>query len=113
MFNFTEPIVPQITAPEVKKALDAKTLLILLDVRTTGECARGMIAGAINIPVDVVPGKILTMGPDKNALIYVYCLSGSRSVYAVEALIRLGYSRVFNLTNGLLAWRGAGYTTTL
>ena len=113
MFDFTEPIVPQITAQEVKKAIDAEAPLILLDVRTTGECARGMIAGAINIPVDVVLGKILTMVPDKNALIYVYCLSGSRSVYAVEALMELGYSRVFNLTNGLLAWRGAGYTTTL
>lgn len=112
MFEFLEPQVPQISALEVKTAIDAKQNIILLDVRTIGECARGMISGAINIPVNEVPVKIASTIPDKNATVYVYCLSGSRSVYAVEAMVQMGYKNVFNMTSGLLAWRSIGLNTT-
>jgi len=38
-------------------------------------------------------------------------LSGSRSVHAVDAMARMGYKKVYNMTNGLLAWRVKGYPT--
>jgi len=105
MFNFEEPLVPQVSAELVKKALDINESCVLLDVRTPGEFARGKIAGAINMPVDEIVEKVNSRLTDKLATIYVYCLSGSRSVYAVEAMRQLGYKNVFNLTSGLLAWR--------
>ena len=109
MFEFLEPEVPQITAEKVKQASDTNQKVVLLDVRTPGEFARGKIEGAINLPVDQVPAKISSVLPDKSVTIYVYCLSGSRSVFAVDAMLKLGYENVFNLTSGLLAWRSLGY----
>lgn len=105
MDDFSEPKVPQVTAEDVKKAIDGKESFILLDVRTPEEYARGKIAGSINLPVDKVDCDIVKVVPDKSAKVYVYCLSGSRSVHAVDVMVKLGYSNVFDMKQGLLAWR--------
>lgn len=101
----------QISADEVKASLDSGAGVFLLDVRTAGEFVRGKISGSVNVPVDEVPQKIESVIPNKNQTIYVYCLSGSRSVIAVEAMMNLGYKAVFNMTSGLLAWRAKGFST--
>lgn len=108
-FATTKSPIQQITAEEVKKSLDTKEDVLLLDVRTDGEFSRGKIEGGINLPVDEVAAKIESLIPNKSQKIYVYCLSGSRSVHAVEAMVKLGYQNVFNVTSGLLAWRTKGY----
>lgn len=101
--------VPQITVEEVKKAIDNKEDIILLDVRTPGEYNRGKIEGSINVPVDNISNNIATIIPDKNKTLYVYCLSGARSDMTAELLKQLGYKHVFSMTNGLLMWRSKGY----
>jgi len=110
--DINEPNVPQITVEEVKKSLDTNENVILLDVRTVGEFSRGKIEGCINLPVDEVACKIEIVVPDKSKKVYVYCLSGSRSVHVVDAMTELGYSNVFNVTSGLLAWRAKGFTVS-
>ena len=99
----------EISAQELQKIIDTNPEIILLDVRTTGEYLRGKIAKSINLPVDEISDEVEKIIPDKNAFVYAYCLSGSRSVYAVEEMMMLGYKNVFNLTNGLLAWRIGGF----
>lgn len=111
MFNIFVPKVPQIDVSDVKKAIDAKEDVILLDVRTPQEYAKGSIVGSINIPVDEVQDKIKKSIPDKDRTIYVYCLSGSRSVLAVAAMVDFGYQHVYDIKSGLLAWRAKGYKT--
>ena len=108
MFGFSTPKVPQVVAEDVKKAIDAKESFILLDVRTPGEFAKGSIEGSINVPVDKI-NTVFDSVPDKSAKVYVYCLSGSRSAQAVDAMVKLGYTNVFDMKSGLLAWRGKGY----
>jgi phage shock protein E len=105
MDDFSEPEVPQVTCEDVKKAIDEKENFILLDVRTEGEYSRGKIAGSINLPVDKVDCDILKVVPDKFSKVYVYCLSGSRSVHAVDVMVGLGYTNVFDMARGLLGWR--------
>lgn len=102
-------MMQEISAQELQKVINTNPEIILLDVRTTEEYVRGKIANSINLPVDEVADKVGKIIPDKNASVYVYCLSGSRSVYAVQEMMTLGYKNVFNLTNGLLAWRIAGF----
>jgi rhodanese-related sulfurtransferase len=105
MDDFSEPKVPQVTAEVVKKAIDEKEKFLLLDVRTPGEYARGKIVGSINLPVDRVDCDVLKIVSDKSAKVFVYCLSGSRSVHAVDTMVKLGYTNVFDMEHGLLAWR--------
>lgn len=100
-----------ITPQAVKQTIDNQKPVILLDVRTREEFARGKIAGAINIPVDEVETKIETIIPNKTATIYVYCLSASRSPIAVEIMENLGYTNVYNMDPGLLGWRAYHYPT--
>jgi phage shock protein E len=109
MDDFNEQDVPHVTAEDVKKAIDNKEECILLDVRTEGEFVRGKILGSINLPVDKVDCDIQKIVPDKSAKVYVYCLSGSRSIHAVDSMIKLGYTNVFDMSHGLLAWRANYY----
>lgn len=109
MFNIFSSSIPQISADEVKQALDEKKAIALLDVRTPQEYASARIKNSINLPVDEVVNKIKKVMPDKSQTIYVYCLSGSRSSHAVAQMTELGYKNVFSLSSGLLAWRAKKY----
>ena len=75
---------------------------IILDVRTVDEFNREHIPNAINIPLD----QIDTVGFDKDSKIIVYCQSGMRSKQAIDKMIELGYTSLYNLDGGLLNWGG-------
>src|SRR3989344_5028973 len=109
MLNFFAKPVPEIQPEAVKKAIDENQDFILLDVRTPEEFTRGKLPGSINLPVNDISEKIGSLVPDKSSFVYVYCLSGSRSVSAVNTMLKLGYSNVFDMSHGLLAWRIKGY----
>jgi len=102
-------MINHISADNVQKAIIEKQDILLLDVRTREEYTKGKIKGSINLPVSEVPNKISTFIPDKNKVIYVYCLSGSRSDMAAAVMTSLGYTNVFSMTNGLLMWRSKKY----
>jgi len=82
--------------------------VVVLDVRTGGEFMTGHIANAINIDVEgmTFDGDIKSL--DKEATYAVYCHSGRRSVIAVNKLKDAGFKKLFNLTNGIQDWQGAG-----
>lgn len=105
MFDFMLPKVPQVEVKDLYNAIKANENISILDVRTEGEYSKEKIQNSINLPVDQLAGKIETTSPDKNKKIYVYCLSGSRSVFAVDTMVKLGYKNVFDIKSGLLAWR--------
>ena len=62
-----------------------------------------------HIPYDQVEARIREFPADRAAPIVLYCRSGTMSATAAETLVRLGYTRVFNLAGGFLAWGQAGY----
>ena len=72
----------------------------LLDVRTPGECARGMIPGFINIPVDELRDRHSEIG---NKRVLVTCQVGQRAHTATMLLRNLGYEPV-NLDGGYHLW---------
>lgn len=74
---------------------------IIIDVRSPQEYREGHIDGAILIPEYEIKKEIENRIPDKNKNIVVYCSSGGRSKKAQKLLKKLGYSRVYNLYNGL------------
>jgi rhodanese-related sulfurtransferase len=60
------------------------------------------------IPLDQIEER-LDAFPQRDAKIVVYCRSGSTSAKAASKLVRLGYSNVWNLEGGMIAWQEAGY----
>lgn len=104
MFN-----VPQIDVRDVFKKINAKdTGFVLLDVRTPQEYSGQRIAGSINLPLDKVEEQIETLIPNKDKAVYVYCMSGSRSIVAVEIMQNLGYKNVYDMISGIMACRVYG-----
>jgi len=77
---------------------------IILDTRTTGEFARGHLVGAqlVNLQNPNIGNELLSLPKDKP--LYLYCYSGSRSVYVAKFLVENGYSQVYNLQRGIIDW---------
>ena len=104
MFNSSSS--PQIDVRDVYKKIQAgENNFVLLDVRTPQEYSGQKIAGSVNLPIDQVSEEIEKIIPDKNEAVYVYCLSGSRSIEAVAIMKDLGYKNAFDMISGLMAWR--------
>jgi phage shock protein E len=82
--------------------------VVLLDVRTSGEFAAGHIEGAINIDVEgmTFEGEIASL--DKTKTYAIYCQSGRRSRIAVETMNEAGFTKLFNLDEGIGSWQAAG-----
>lgn len=74
-----------------------------LDVRTPQETARGILAGALLIPVDELEARVKELPKDGTPLL-VYCASGGRSAAACEFLSRAGFEGLYNLEGGVSAW---------
>ncbi len=72
----------------------------LLDVRTPGECAKGMITGFINIPVDEIRNRFSEI---KTKKVLVTCQVGQRAHTATLLLKNLGFEPV-NLDGGYHLW---------
>lgn len=70
---------------------------VILDVRTADEFRSGHIRGAVNIPHDMIDGRILAVVPDKATELKIYCRSGRRVKIAMESLKKLGYNNLTSL----------------
>ena len=82
--------------------------VLLLDVRSAGEFYAGHIEGAINIDVEgmTFEGEIASL--DKSKTYAIYCQSGRRSRIAVETMNKAGFTKLFNLDQGIGSWQAAG-----
>lgn len=92
-----------ISPEDAKKRLESEKGIILLDVRTLEEYKQRHIPSSILIPVEQIEKDAQLKLKDKNAVIFVYCRSGRRSVTASEILVKQGYTNVFNL-GGINDW---------
>ena len=92
---------PEISVEELKRRLDARDDLFILDVREPHEYQICNLNGHL-IPLNDLPRRMGELDPDKE--IVVYCRSGSRSARAVEFLRQAGFEHARNLTGGILAW---------
>lgn len=100
--------VPSLTVQDLKARLDAGEAPVLIDVREPDEFAQGYIPGACYIPRTYLEMRIETIARDKRAPVILYCASGTRSLWAAQALHELGYTQVYNLGAGFNGWKNAG-----
>lgn len=69
---------------------------VIVDVRTEREFGGGALDGAVNHPVQGLPGTLLDMGVELDEEVIVYCRSGRRSAQAKTLLKAAGFKLVFD-----------------
>ncbi|HVY05868.1 MAG TPA: rhodanese-like domain-containing protein [Burkholderiales bacterium] len=80
--------------------------LVLVDVRTDREVERGMIPGALHIPLHTLPSRLEEICSD--GPLVIYCQSGVRSAQACAFVAQGGRDAVYNLAGGFANWAARG-----
>lgn len=78
--------------------------VFLIDVRTEMEYRTIKIKGSVNIPLDKLQTEILSVVPNKEENLMLYCSTGSRVRRAIQILWSMGYNNIY-------IWEGAGLNT--
>jgi rhodanese-related sulfurtransferase len=102
--------VKTITPAELKSRLDANEQLVMVDVRSPEEYEYdGRIEGSRLLPLPMLSMRADELPKDQTLI--MVCRSGNRSGVACEQLAARGYTEVYNLVGGMIAWRQAGLPT--
>lgn len=102
MFNIKE-----IEIFDVQRRLEGSPQPVkLIDVRSPMEVAGGVIPGATNIPLHLLPMSLDKIPEDSEVVFY--CRTGARSAQACAYLTSLGKSNVYNMRGGIMAWLQGG-----
>jgi rhodanese-related sulfurtransferase len=93
-----------VSVPELQNMLASKDFAFV-NVHIPFE---GDIAGTdLSIPYDQITQNLDQL-PGKDDKIVLYCRSDRMSMIAAEELVKLGYTNVWNLDGGMVAWEKAG-----
>ena len=100
-----EPLTyTQISQEEAKRMMDEQDVVIL-DVREPDEYNSGHILNAVLLPVGTITEETAAdVIPAKDSVVLVYCRSGNRSKTASDALVKLGYTNVYEF-GGIITWQ--------
>lgn len=105
--------IRELSLSELKRRLDEKVPVVLLDVREKEEYRAGYIPGAISIPRGFLEMQVEQKLPDKSAHIVAYCAGGTRSALAAKTLQELGYTNVESANPGFVRWKDLNYPVEL
>ena len=81
----------------------------VLDVRTPGEFETAHIAGAYNVPLDLLREHRDEIVKHLDDDVVLVCRSGRRAVQAEETLRNVGLTNVHILDGGITAWAAKGF----
>lgn len=85
---------------------------IIIDVRPTADFIKGHIINAMNIPLAALQKQIHMLEKYKEHPIILNCDSGARSAQACRQLKQYGFTQVYNLRGGILAWENSNLPIT-
>ena len=80
---------------------------LVVDVREPGEFEAGHIAEAQLAPLAKVEESMAGIAKDREVVLV--CRSGRRSGIAAKRLAERGFTRLWNMEGGMIAWEKLGY----
>lgn len=94
----------EINVKELKEKMDNNEEFHLIDVREPYEYDEANNGGQL-IPLGDLADHLEELEEWKEEEIILICRSGARSGRAQQFLLNQGFSNVYNLTGGMLAWQ--------
>lgn len=77
---------------------------LVIDLRSKELYDAGHIVDARNVPAAELESQADALKKWRDRNVITYCESGAQGASAVRSLMKLGFSKVFNLHGGLNAW---------
>lgn len=96
----------RVTPAQATRLINGDDALVL-DVRTASEFNDGHILNAKNIAVSDLNDQLPSLEKHKDQPLIVACRSGQQSTNAANILRKAGFSKVYNLGGGIMAWQEA------
>ncbi|SHN12987.1 Rhodanese-related sulfurtransferase [Cyclobacterium lianum] len=103
LFHKKEKQYTDLSAEDFQRGIeDPKAVLI--DVRTAGEFNSGKLPRARNLDMmgSGFANQLKNLPRDK--AYYLYCRSGNRSGHACATMAEMGFTKVYNLRDGIISW---------
>ncbi|HVB29412.1 MAG TPA: rhodanese-like domain-containing protein [Terriglobia bacterium] len=104
------PGTHETAAKQLHSMLGHHGKVLLIDVRTPPEYARGHIPRTVNIPINELPRKLRQMQVSKDTTIVTLCDHGGRSSRAALELRKMGYQATSFCR--IDSWQKDGYKIT-
>ena len=100
---------PSLSAQEVKKLIDDKEDVVVVDVRRFDEYQTMSIPTGISVPGAELVLRVPELAPNPKTKIIVNCAGRTRSIIGTQSLINAGIPNEVNaLRNGTIGWTLAG-----
>ena len=100
---------PSLSAQEVKKLIDDKEDIVVVDVRRFDEYQTMSIPTGISVPGAELVLRLPELAPNPKTKIIVNCAGRTRSIIGTQSLINAGIPNEVNaLRNGTIGWTLAG-----
>ena len=103
--------VKDINASEAVRLINQQDAVVL-DVRMEDEFKDGHVLNSIHIPVGLLQNRINELENHKSNPIIVNCKTGNRSVAACGVLRKQGFTSIYKLQGGIMAWKNANLPLT-
>lgn len=97
-------IKPEVVQARLEAAEDAP---LIIDVREPSEFEAGHIDGALLAPLGQVENDVDKIAKDRE--IVLVCRSARRSGLAYQRLAARGFTNLYNMEGGMLAWEKLGF----
>ena len=110
MLSDTKKEIREVTVDDVKKMLDDKRDVRLIDVRESEEYSAGRLPTAVSVPRGFLEMRIEEKARHEDEVV-VYCAGGTRSAFAARTLQSMGYTKVSSMAGGYNRWHDAAYPT--
>ncbi len=108
LLSSTKKQIREVSVDEVKRLIDQRAPIKVVDVRESDEYAAGRIPGAIWVPRGFLEIRIEEKASREEPLV-LYCAGGTRSALAAKTLQDMGYQNVSSLAGGFTRWSDAAY----
>lgn len=104
--------VQLVSVQAFSEALNTTPNATIIDVRTPEEFQGGHLKDAVNFNILGADFQSQVSKLDKTQPVFVYCKVGGRSADAVEKMKGMGFTTIYDMKGGYMAWSSAGMETT-